>query len=141
MHGEYNILTYSFVETLRKFIIAKLSIRKLFISANDKGPRCYGSKVELILTLMKVQAYGSKACYNEFTWCFQKAKLVRTTKLCKKTTNALLMFLHQLSFSILKSCNIVLAGTLPTDFILSIRSQVLHDLRKVTVIVKQLNKI
>ena len=29
LHGEYNKLVYSFVETPRKFIIAELSIRKL----------------------------------------------------------------------------------------------------------------
>ena len=56
LHGEYNILVYSFVETPRKFIIAELSIRKL------------GSSSVLII----LSAYGSKALQNKLTWCFTK---------------------------------------------------------------------
>ena len=41
----------SFVETSRKFIIAELSIRKL-------GP---SSVLIILLALMKIRAYGSKA--------------------------------------------------------------------------------
>ena len=43
-----NKLKYNFVETPRKFIIAELSIRKLGSSA-------------LLLALMEIRAYGSKA--------------------------------------------------------------------------------
>ena len=43
------IYLFSFVETPRKFIIAKLSIRKL------------GSLSVLLLALMKIRAYGSTA--------------------------------------------------------------------------------
>ena len=42
------IYLFSFVETPRKFIIAELSIRKLGSSS-------------VLLALMKIQAYGSKA--------------------------------------------------------------------------------
>ena len=44
------IYLFSFVETPRKFIIAELSIRKLG-----------SSSVLIILALMKIRAYGSKA--------------------------------------------------------------------------------
>ena len=54
-------LKYNFVQTPRKFIIAKLSIRKLgsssvliiIIISTDEDPN--------ILALMKIRAYGSKA--------------------------------------------------------------------------------
>ena len=45
------IYLFSFVETPRKFIIAELSIRKLGSS----------SALLLLLALMKIRAYGSKA--------------------------------------------------------------------------------
>ena len=49
-YNEFLIYLLSFVETPRKFIIAELSIRKL------------GSSLALVLlALMKIRAYGSKA--------------------------------------------------------------------------------
>ena len=51
LHGEYNILV-KLVETPRKFIIAELSIRKLGSSS---------VLIIVLLALMKIRAYGSKA--------------------------------------------------------------------------------
>ena len=48
-----SIYLLSFVETPRKFIIAELSIRKLGSSSV--------LIIQLLLALMKIRAYGSKA--------------------------------------------------------------------------------
>ena len=55
----------SFVETPRKFIIAELSIRKL-------GSSSVLIILVVLLALMKIRAYGSKA----LLWCFHKANQV-----------------------------------------------------------------
>ena len=56
-----------FVETPRKFITAKLSIRKpgsssvliiCYIISTDEDP---GLRIVILLALMKIRAYGSKA--------------------------------------------------------------------------------
>ena len=67
---------FSFVETPRKFIIAELSIRKL----GSSSVLIIQSIISILLALMKIRAYGSKALQynnnNKFTWCLHKAKQV-----------------------------------------------------------------
>ena len=59
LHGQYNILDlFSFVETPRKFTIAELSIRKLGSSSVLVIPLIIPL---VLLALMKIRAYGSKA--------------------------------------------------------------------------------
>ena len=66
---------FSFVQTPRKFIIAELSI--------------------LLLVLLKIQAYGSKALQYKFTWCFQKAKQDSILySPCKRTRNLIYMYIN-----------------------------------------------
>ena len=61
------IIKYSFVETPRKFIIAELSIREigsssvLIIMINKKNSSANYNNNALLLALMKIRAYGSKA--------------------------------------------------------------------------------
>ena len=62
LHGEYNILV-KLVDTPRKFIIAELSIRKLG-SSSVQNHQCFISAAlssSVLLALMKIRAYGSKA--------------------------------------------------------------------------------
>jgi hypothetical protein len=83
LHGDetYNIL---FVETPRKFITAKLSIRK-------PGSSSQGILLAMmkILALMKIRTYGSKALHNyinKFMWCFHKQNIILDGILTVKIT-------------------------------------------------------
>ena len=66
---EYSLLYYIivlFVETPRKFITAKLSIRKP--GSSSVLIICY----MILLALMKTGLTDRKLCSNKFTWCFHK---------------------------------------------------------------------
>ena len=60
------------METPRKFIIAKLSIHKLWSLSVLIMP--------LITGIISTDERPSALQYNKFTWCFHKAKLVTKLK-------------------------------------------------------------
>ena len=47
----------------------------------------------VLLTLMKIRAYGWKLCNNKFTWCFHKTELILYS-LCKHTKNVAIKFVY-----------------------------------------------
>ena len=47
----------------------------------------------VLLTLLKIRAYGWKLCNNKFTWCFHKTELILYS-LCKHTKNVAIKFVY-----------------------------------------------